>query len=106
MPDLEARKEMFALYLKKRPVSDGIDVAKLAELTDGYVASDIAYIVNDAAMTAAFARQPISMVHLETSLANTRPSLRKEVMDSYDRIRGAMEDCNRANNARVIVSGL
>lgn len=106
MPDLEARKEMFALYLKKRPVSDDIDVAKLAEQTDGYVASDIAYIVNDAAMTAAFARQPISMVHLETSLANTRPSLRKEVMDSYDRIRGAMEDCNRANNARVIVSGL
>ena len=106
LPDFEARREMFSLYLKKRPVSSEINVDKLAELTEGYIASDIAYIVNDAAMSAAYARVPITEDLLMTSLSNTSPSLKKEVMETYERIRDTMEDNNRSNNIRVVVSGL
>ena len=106
LPDKEARREMFSMYLKKRPVCSEIDIDRLAELTEGYIASDIAYIVNDAAMLAAYAREPITEEHLMTSLSNTSPSLKKEVMESYVRIRESMEDSNRKNNIRVVVSGL
>lgn len=106
LPDLEARREMFSLYLKNRPLAEGIDTTHLAELTDGYVASDIAYIVNDAAMTAAYARESIAQCHLEAALANSRSSLRKEHLESYEKIREQMEGHNRANNIRTIVNGL
>lgn len=106
LPDIEARREMFALYLKNRPASSDIDIDKLAELTEGYIASDIAYIVNDAAMSAAYARVPITGEHLMTSLSNTSSSLKTEVMETYERIREVMEDNNKKNNIRVVVSGL
>jgi type IV pilus assembly protein PilA len=79
---------------------------KTLEMTEGYIASDIAYIVNDAAMSAAYVREPITEGHLMTALANTSPSLKKEVLDTYERIRQTMEDDNRQNNIRVVVKGL
>ena len=96
LPDREARREMFLLHLKDRPYTD-IDADRLADLTDGYIASDIAYVVNDAAMTAAFTDQPISEEILETAVANTHPSLRKETLQSFEDIRCRMEGIGRRN---------
>ena len=96
LPDREARREMFLLHLEGRPYTD-IDVDRLAELTDGYIASDIAYVVNDAAMTAAFIDQPISEEILEVSVANTHPSLRKDTLRTFEEIRCQMEGIERRN---------
>lgn len=97
LPDYEARKEMFALYLKDRPVEEGIDIDKFARLTEGYIASDIAYIVNDSAMVAAFTRTIISKELILTSITNTRPSVRTDSIKHYDEIKEKMEDTNRRN---------
>lgn len=97
LPDYEARKEMFSIYLKDRPVEDDIDVDQLADMTDGYIASDIAYIVNDSAMVAAYTRTKISKELLLSSVTNTRPSVRSESIKQYDDIRKKMEDANRRN---------
>lgn len=97
LPDFEARKEMFAIHLKGRPQEDGIDLDELARKTEGYIASDIAYIVNDSAMVAAFTRTKISGNHLTTSIQNTHPSVRTDVMKTYEDIRKKMEDNNRRN---------
>ena len=96
LPDKEARREMFLLHLKGRPCGD-LDAEHLADLSDGYIASDIAYVVNDAAMTAAFTDQPISEEILETAIANTRPSLRKETLRTFEDIRSRMEGIERRN---------
>ena len=45
MPDHEARKSLFALELAKLPREEGIDMDRLAHLTQGYNCSDINYIV-------------------------------------------------------------
>lgn len=105
LPDFEARKEMFSLHLKGRPVEDGIDVGDLAKQTEGYIASDIAYIVNDSAMVAAFTRTKISGEHLNNSIKNTHPSVRTESLKKYDEIKKKMEDNNRriANDQSKIV---
>ena len=69
-PDFETRKRMFDLYLKDRPC-DGTDSAELAKLTENYSSSDIAYIVNDAALVAAYKNIPISQqLLIDTIKAN------------------------------------
>jgi len=97
LPDFEARREMFNLYLKGRPIEENIDVDILAKLTDGYIASDIACIVNDAAIIAAYTREKISYELLQKSIRNTHPSLRTETVKIYEGIKRKMEDKNRKN---------
>lgn len=97
LPDFEARKEMFAIHLKGRPVEEGIEYETLAKATEGYIASDIAYIVDDSARVAMFTRVKISESHLNTSIQNTHPSVRPDVIKTYDEIRRKMEDNNRRN---------
>ena len=96
MPDKDARREMFKIHLDGRPCED-LDMEHLAELTDGYIASDIAYIVNDAAMGAAFDDKPITQQLLEEVICCIHPSLSKEVVNSYENMRQKMEDTDTKN---------
>ena len=67
-PDEEARREMFEMYLKGRYTDFGIDYGKLAALTDGYVSSDIRYLVDEAARMALTRNEKITMALLEESI--------------------------------------
>lgn len=99
MPDHDARKEMFAIYLKGRPFDEeDINLDTLSDLTEGYIASDIAFIVNDAAMTAAFTRAKITQTLLEKTIGETKPSVTKDQLSSYDQIREKMEGEERRNS--------
>ena len=71
-PDKITRKKMFDLYLKDRPCI-GVDTEDLADKTDKYSSSDISFIVNDAALVAAFKDSPIDQNMLLDSI-NNRPS--------------------------------
>ena len=98
LPDKEARKEIFLIHLKGRPYDEQlIDAEKLSDLSDGFIASDIAYVVNDAAMIAAFTDQPITQALLEETIRNTHPSLRKDTLKVFDEIRQKMEGVERSN---------
>ena len=48
-PDVQSRKNIFGLHLKKYPAEPDIDVQRLAELTKGYSAADISLICENAA---------------------------------------------------------
>ncbi len=76
-PDEEARKEMFEMYLKGRYTDFGIDYGQLAKLTDGYVSSDIRYLVDEAARLALSRNEKITMSILVESI-NTHPSSIKQ----------------------------
>ncbi|WP_071134411.1 ATP-binding protein [Millionella massiliensis] len=71
-PDKATRKKMFDLYLKDRPCVE-VNTEELADKTDNYSSSDIAFIVNDAALVAAFKDSPIEQSMLLDSIKN-RPS--------------------------------
>ncbi len=71
-PDKTTRKKMFDLYLKDRPCI-GVDTEDLVDKTDNYSSSDISFIVNDAALVAAFKDSPIDQNMLLDSI-NNRPS--------------------------------
>ncbi len=102
LPDYEARKAMFQMYIAKRPTTEDLNLDEYAQKTDGYIASDIAFIVNDAAMTAAYTRQPISHALMLTSISNIKPSLQKEVIEEYSQIQNKMNGVQR----RAVVQSL
>lgn len=72
-PDAEARREMFEMYLKDRYIDFGIDYEQLSTLTDGYVSSDIRYLVDEAARLALSRNEKITMEILNESI-ETHPS--------------------------------
>ena len=96
MPDLTARRLMFELYLKDRPCKD-IDCEALAQKADGYVASDIAYVVNEAATIAAFNREDITQELLSKTIEGIKPSVNKDLLKEYEEMRDKMEGITRAN---------
>ena len=99
LPDHDARKEMLAIYLKGRPYDEeSIDFDALSDMTDGYIASDIAFIVNDAAMTAAFTHAKITQALIEKTIGETQPSVSRDLLSSYDQLREQMEGVERRNS--------
>ena len=97
LPDQKARQEMFKMHLKGRPCEE-ISVEKLATMTEGYIASDIAYIVNDTAMGAAFNDQPITQQMLEAAIRSIHPSVNREMASQYEALRNKMESLDRTNS--------
>jgi len=83
-PDLSARKAMFELHLKDRPVCNDLDLDKLAEATEYYVASDISFIVNEASRNALKERITISQTHLESAVKNNQPSISRRQLKVYE----------------------
>ncbi|MBS3749346.1 MAG: CDC48 family AAA ATPase [Candidatus Thermoplasmatota archaeon] len=49
-PDKEARKEIFAIHTKHKPLADNIDLTYFSKKTEGYTGADIAAICNEAVM--------------------------------------------------------
>ena len=108
MPDKEARKSLFSLALSKLPSDEGIDINRLAELTEGYNCSDINYIVRSAARKMFNATitgkkdeyQPISQTLLEEVISKKRPSVSGRDLREYERVRNEFspkdEGCRHA----------
>lgn len=91
VPDKEARQGIFKIHMKDRPASDDIDYARLAEMTENFVASDIAYIVNDAATRAFEDDVDITQSLLEEVIKENNPSVSSSDLQSYEQMRKKME---------------
>ena len=98
MPDEDARREMFRLHLAGRPC-ENIDCDRLAKLTEDYISSDISFIVNDSAITPALSDSMITQELMENCIRCNRPSLSREIVKSYERMRETFGD-TVAGNAR------
>jgi transitional endoplasmic reticulum ATPase len=47
-PDRKARREIFEIHMRGKPVSPDVNIDRLVELTDGFTGADIAAVVNTA----------------------------------------------------------
>lgn len=106
-PDFEARKAMFEMYLKSRPIDFGMDYEKLANLTNNFVAADIELLVNDASRNALKNKGRISMETLENILKNFKPSVSINELNKYEELRRKMNGentpINNKTNERPII---
>ena len=68
-PDNNARKEIFTIHTKRKPLAADVDIDKLAEKTEGYTGADIAAICNEAVMVSIreyiATGNPLDKKHLE-----------------------------------------
>lgn len=91
IPDKDARRALFTLQLEGRLCEPKIDNEALASLTEGYVASDINFIVNETALEAAMNDQPISQQLLTDNIKRIRKSVTADEMLAYESLRIRME---------------
>jgi len=78
-PDKDARKQIFEIHTKKKPLDSDVNLDKLVEMTNGMTGAEIAGIVNAAAMTAIKdhvnlkgSKLKVSMKHFESALNKIR----------------------------------
>lgn len=81
MPDINERKEIFAVHLKPIKLEPGIDIDFLAKQTPGFSGADIANLCNEAALIAA--RHEKKFVQ------------KQDFLDAVDRIVGGLEKKNK-----------
>lgn len=80
-PDEPARAAIFETHVKGRPVA-GLDMGRLAKLTDGFSGADIAHVVEEAssqAFTQAMesgSEVPADMSMMEDAIKDVRPSVK------------------------------
>ena len=92
IPDEKVRLAMFYLALKNKPISTDIDYNYLSDKTQGYLTSDISAIVNEAARIAFRQKNVISMQMLKDVLEKRVPSLSKDTVEEYERLRKKFEN--------------
>ena len=81
MPDLNERREIFAVHLKPLKLEENIDVEFLARQTPGFSGADIANLCNEAALIAA--------------RKNKKQVEKQDFLDAVDRIVGGLEKKNK-----------
>lgn len=103
-PDRIQRAELFRVCLQNRPMGSDIDFESLAMSTDGFTASDVAFLVNKAALAAAKADLLIStdivsrcILEVQTGRMNNADETDKEEKAEY-------LDCQFQYAKKVIVS--
>ena len=91
MPDVEARKELFKIHLADRYCDESLDLDELAKQSDGYVASDISFMVNASALEAAMADVPISQELVLEEIRKARRSVTQDDAADYECMRKKFE---------------
>ena len=101
VPDEEARRAIFDVHTRSKPLADDVDLDSLARKTEGYVGADIEAVAREAAMTASrefissvskeeigesVGNVRITMAHFEAGLGEVTPSVTQETRQRYEEI--------------------
>jgi transitional endoplasmic reticulum ATPase len=101
-PDFDARKAIFEVHLRGKPLSEDVSLDELSRLTEGYVGADIEAVCRDAAINAlreiitpelteegmieAAERIAITRKHLLDAIGRAKPGMKHSAMEFYERI--------------------
>ncbi|MCS7112106.1 MAG: CDC48 family AAA ATPase [Ignisphaera sp.] len=105
-PDKRARREILSVHTRNVPLSEDIDLDKLAEMTYGYTGADLAALVKEAAMNALrrflkehaidldkpipselLQKLKVTMADFLNAMRNVAPSLMREVLIEVPEVR-------------------
>jgi transitional endoplasmic reticulum ATPase len=82
-PDEAARTEMLALHLRARPQASALDLTPLARALAGYSASDLKFLVDEAARNALGNKTDIGEEDFAVAMTKIRPSVPEELENEY-----------------------
>jgi transitional endoplasmic reticulum ATPase len=88
-PSTEGREEILKIHTEDTPLSPDVSLRELAEITDGYVGSDLASIAREAAIQA-LRDDPdadeVEMKHFRTAMETVRPTINEELLEYYENV--------------------
>jgi len=116
IPDGDARRKIFEVHTRDKPLADGVDLDDLAARTDGYVGADIEAVCREASMIAT--REFITSVdpeeigdsvgnvrvtadHFDEALSEVKPSVDQETRERYDEIEERIERTTADDESQV-----
>jgi transitional endoplasmic reticulum ATPase len=116
VPDETARRAIFTVHTRDKPLADNVDLDSLARRTEGYVGADIEAVCREAAMAAS--RELITEVnpaeidsgignvrvtseHFEWALGEVTPSVTEETRERYDEIEQRFDSGEPAEEREV-----
>lgn len=106
IPHEDARKAIFEVHTRDKPLGDDVDLDSLAKRTEGFVGADIESLCREAAMTAGrnlvnstppeeveetAGEVSISMNDFESALEEVTPSVDEDVQEKYEEIEERFE---------------
>ena len=106
VPDEEARRQIFEVHTREKPLADDVDLDWLAAETEGYVGADVEAVAREASMAASrefihsvdpedvgesVGNVRISKEHFEEALDEVTPSVTEETKERYEEIEEQFE---------------
>jgi len=88
-PDKFSRAKIFEIHMKNMPLAEDVSIDELADITEGYVGSDIAALCREAAMLALredIESKQVEMRHFREALKKVKPTIDENIMSYYERI--------------------
>jgi transitional endoplasmic reticulum ATPase len=88
-PEMEGREQILKIHTQNSPLAPDVSLREIAEITDGYVGSDLESIAREAAMVALREEddaEEIEMRHFRQAMEHVRPTITDEILDYYERI--------------------
>jgi transitional endoplasmic reticulum ATPase len=97
-PDIEGREQILKIHTDDTPLSADVSLRELAELTEGYVGSDLESIAREAAIEALRDdedAEAVEMAHFRDGMESVRPTITEDLLEYYEQ----MKDEFRGGNA-------
>ncbi|MGZ0746721.1 CDC48 family AAA ATPase [Haloparvum sp. AD34] len=86
-PDVEGREQILEIHTEDTPLSPDVSLREIAEITDGYVGSDLESITREAAIEALRDdddAQEVEMKHFRRAMESVRPTITEDILDYYE----------------------
>ncbi|MFB6301499.1 MAG: AAA family ATPase, partial [Haloferacaceae archaeon] len=88
-PSEEGREQILKIHTQDSPLAPDVSLREVAEITGGYVGSDLESIAREAAMEALREddeAEEIEMRHFRDAMDAVRPTITDEILDYYERM--------------------
>jgi transitional endoplasmic reticulum ATPase len=107
-PNVGGREQILKIHTRDTPLAPDVSLREVAEITDGYVGSDLESIGREAAMEAlreSNAADEVEMRHFRLAIEAVRPTINDDLMSYYEQIeeefRGGARDRIDTGSGRI-----
>jgi transitional endoplasmic reticulum ATPase len=88
-PDTEGREQILKIHTEDMPLSPDVSLRELAEISEGYVGSDLESICREAAIEALREdddAEAVEMRHFRQALEGVRPTVDEDIRDYFEQM--------------------
>jgi len=107
-PEVGGREEILRIHTEPMPLAPDVSLRELAEITDGYVGSDLESIAREAAIEALRddpEADEVAMRHFRKAMESVRPTITEDILDFYERMKeefkGSAGPAERSPSGRI-----